>query len=122
MASQNTPPLDSTQQLIDQLVQTRADAYAETQRLAKTRGQARAKRAAANEKRQLAHLYALGVKQSALEQEQRNDAKELKAYLEEVRSPLIARLTENTPLGVRQKMRWRSTAPAGTPRMASNGS
>ena len=37
-------------------------------------------------------------------------------------SPLIGNVTENTPVGMRQKTRWRSIAPAGTPRVPSKAS
>jgi hypothetical protein len=85
------PIQDSASQLIEQLVNTRAKAHFDAFQKAKAHSAAQKKRAEAHEKRQLELIHSTGIKPGLLVQEQRNDAKELKEFLETARGPLIAR-------------------------------
>jgi len=72
------PIQNSTEQLIEHLMQNRAKAYADETRRFRAQSAKEKKRAEASEKKQLKVLDSIGIKKEVLDREQRNDASELK--------------------------------------------
>ena len=82
---------NSTQQLIDHLVNIRAKEYAEAARRFQAHSAKEKKRAEASEKKQLQLLDSIGIKKNVLDREQRSGAVELKTFLEEARASVAKR-------------------------------
>ena len=80
-----------TEHLIDQLASSRAKQYAEEIKRFHAQLAKEKKRAQASEKKQLQLLDSIGIKKNVLDREQRGDARELEAFLEEARAAMAGR-------------------------------
>ncbi len=81
-------PID---QLIHDLEQGRATKYRERVKRYKAGEAQRKKASEAHEKKQLEFMRSAGLKLNQIEQDQKEEARKLKSYLEQTRAPLISR-------------------------------
>jgi hypothetical protein len=85
------PISNSIDQLIHDLEQDRVMKYRERVQRLKAREAQQKKAGEAHQKKQLEYMRSAGLKLSQMEQDQKEDTRKLKTYLEQTRPPLISR-------------------------------